>query len=254
MKTALIAFLLVVSALAATAANINVYAAVSLTDALKANAPKYEAATGDRLQFNLDGTNVLALQITHGAPADVFFSADEAQMDKLQAAGFIDTATRADILFNHLVAVVGNGSPLQLASLDDLTKPEIKHLALADPRSVPAGVYAKRYLQAAKLWEQVEPRVVPTQNVRAALASVESGNAEAGIVYQTDALISHKVKIAFALPDSPQIKIAYPAAVLAHAPNADGAKKLVLYLQNNADARAVFAQYGFIVGPSAHVQ
>jgi molybdate transport system substrate-binding protein len=194
------------------------------------------------------------LQITHGAPADVFFSADEAQMDKLQAAGLVDTATRADILFNRLVAVVGNGSPLQLASLNDLTKPEIKHLALADPRSVPAGVYARKYLQAANLWDQVEPRVVPTQNVRAALASVESGNAEAGIVYQTDALISHKVKIAFALPDSPQIKIAYPAAVLTHAPNPEGAKKLVLYLQNNADARAVFAQYGFIVGPSAHIQ
>jgi molybdate transport system substrate-binding protein len=254
MKTVLIAFLLAVSALAATAADINVYAAVSLTDALKAIAPKYEAATGDKLHFNLDGSNVLALQITHGAPADVFFSADEAQMDKLQAAGFIDTATRADILFNRLVAVIGNNSPLQLASLTDLTKPEIKHLALADPRSVPAGVYAKKYLQAAKLWDQVEPRVVPTQNVRAALASVESGNAEAGIVYQTDALISHKVKIAFVLPDSPQIKIAYPAAVLAHSANADGAKKLVLYLQNNADARAVFAQYGFIVGPPAHVQ
>jgi molybdate transport system substrate-binding protein len=104
------------------------------------------------------------------------------------------------------------------------------------------------------VWDQVEARVVPTQNVRAALAGVESGNADAGIVYQTDALISHKVKVAFALPDSPKIRIAYPAAALAHAPNSDGAKKFVLYLQNDTDARAVFAKYGFLVGPPAHGQ
>jgi molybdate transport system substrate-binding protein len=242
------------SALSATASDITVYAAVSLTDALRAIEPKFEAATGDKLLFNLDGSNVLALQISKGAPADVFFSADEAQMDRLQRSGFIDAATRHNILFNRLVAVVGVDSPLQLASLADLAKPEVKRLALADPRSVPAGVYAKEYLQAANVWDEVEARVVPTQNVRAALAGVESGNADAGIVYQTDALISHKVKIAFALPDSPKVRIAYPAAALAHAPNPEGAKKFVLYLQSDADARAVFAQYGFIVGPPAHGQ
>lgn len=254
MKTCLPTVFLVMSALFVHAADISVYAAVSLTDTLKAIAPKYEATTGDKLHFNLDGSNVLALQISKGAPADVFFSADEAQMDKLQKGGFVDPATRHDILFNRLVAVVGAGSPLQLASLADLAKPEVKHLALADPRSVPAGVYAKEYLQDANVWDQVEARVVPTQNVRAALAGVESGNADAGIVYQTDAQISHKVKIAFVLPDSPKVRIAYPAAALSHAPNADGAKKFVLFLQTDADARAIFAKYGFIVGPPANGQ
>ncbi|HEX4141262.1 MAG TPA: molybdate ABC transporter substrate-binding protein [Candidatus Methylacidiphilales bacterium] len=254
MKTGVLAVFFFLGALAAHAADVSVYAAVSLTDALKAIAPKFEAATGDKLRFNLDGSNVLALQITKGAPTDVFFSADEAQMDKLQKAGLIDASTRQDIVFNRLVAVVGADSPLQLTSLIDLAKPEVKHLALADTRSVPAGVYAKQYLQAAKVWDQVEARVVPTQNVRAALAGVESGNADAGIVYQTDALISKKVKVAFALPESPKVKIAYPAAALAHAPNAEGAKRLVLYLLNDPDARAVFAQYGFLVGPPAHGQ
>ena len=221
---------------------------------LRAIAPKFESITTDQLAFNFDGSNVLALQITKGAPADVFFSADEAQMDKLQKAGLVDKGTRHDILFNRLVAVVGANSPLQIASLADLVQPGIKHLSLADPRSVPAGVYANEDLQAAKVWDQVESRVVPAQNVRAALAVVESGNAEAGIVYQTDAQISQKVKVAFALPDSPKVKIAYPAAALAHAPNPDGAKKFIAYLQNNADARAVFAKYGFIVGPPAHGQ
>jgi molybdate transport system substrate-binding protein len=253
-KIGMLAIFLFVGSLAAHAADVAVYAAISLSDALKAIEPKYEAATGDKLIFNLEGSNVLALQITKGAPADVFFSADEAQMDKLQKAGLIDASTRQDIVFNRLVAVVGAGSPLQLASLADLAKPEIKHLALADPRSVPAGVYAKQYLQDANVWGQVEARVVPTQNVRAALAAVESGNAEAGIVYQTDALISHKVKVAFGLPDSTKIRIAYPAAALAHAPNAGAAKKFILFLQNDADARAAFAKYGFLVGPPAHGQ
>ena len=254
MKIGMLAVLFFLGALAAHAADVAVYAAVSLTDALKAIAPKFEAATGDKLVFNLDGSNVLTLQITKGAPADVFFSADEAQMDKLQKAGLVDAATRKDIVFNRLVAVIGANSMLQLTSLADLAKPEVKHLALADPRSVPAGVYAKQYLQDANEWDQVEARVVPTQNVRAALAGVESGNADAGIVYQTDALISKKVKIAFVLPESAKIRIAYPAAALAHAANPDGAKKLVQFLQNDPDARAIFAKYGFIVGPPAHGQ
>jgi molybdate transport system substrate-binding protein len=252
MKIRVLAVLFFMGAIAAHAADVSVYAAVSLTDALKAIAPKFEAATGDKLVFNLDGSNVLALQITKGAPADVFFSADEKQMDKLQQAGLLDASTRQDIVLNRLVAVVGVDSPLQIGSLADLTKPEVKHLALADPRSVPAGVYAKQYLQDAGLWDQIEARVVPTQNVRAALAGVESGNADAGIVYQTDALISKKVKVAFALPDSAKIRIAYPAAALAHAKNPDGAKKLVQYLLTDPDARAIFAKYGFIVGPPAN--
>jgi molybdate transport system substrate-binding protein len=254
MKILIPVLLLTMSLLPVPAADINVYAAVSLTDALRAIQMKFEAITTDKLVFNLDGSNVLALQISKGAPADVFLSADEAQMDKLQKEGLIDPTTRHDVIFNRLVVVVGAKSPLQLAALADLAQPEVTHLALADPRSVPAGVYAKHYLEDAKVWEQVEPRVVPTQNVRAALAAVESGNADAGIVYQTDAMISQKVKIAFALPDSPKVKIAYPAAALVHAPNPDGAKKFVLYLQNNADARAIFAKYGFIVGPPAHGQ
>jgi molybdate transport system substrate-binding protein len=251
MRPCICLLFLVASALSATAA-VNVYAAVSLTDALKAIEPKFEAATNEKLVFNLDGSNVLALQITKGAPADVFFSADEAQMDKLQKQGLVDPATRHDILFNRLVAVVALNSPLHLASLADLVKPDVKRLSLADPRSVPAGVYAKKYLQAANLWDQVEARVVPAQNVRAALAGVESGNADAGIVYQTDALISKKVRVAFVLPDSPKIRIAYPAAALVHAPNPGGAKKFLDYLQHDDNARAIFAHYGFIVGPPAH--
>ena len=252
MKLLLPALFLTLSILSATAGEIKVYATVSLADALRAIQTKFEAITTDKLVFNFNGSNVLARQISKGAPADVFFSADQAQMDKLQKDGLVDPATRHDILFNRLVVVVGARSPLQLMSLADLAKPEVKHLSLADPRSVPAGGYAQDYLQDASVWDKVESRVVPAQNVRAALTGVENGAADAGIVYLTDALLSQKVKVAFTLPDSPKVKIAYPAAALVHAPNPDGARKFVLDLQNNADARAVFAKYGFIIGPSAH--
>jgi molybdate transport system substrate-binding protein len=254
MKIVLSSLLFALTLLSASAGEIKVYAAVSLTDALRAIQAKFEAITTDKLVFNLDGSNVLALQISKGAPADVFFSADEAQMDKLGKAGLIDPASRHDIIFNRLAVVVGADSPLKLTTLADLAKPEVKHLALADPRSVPAGVYAQGYLEDARVWDEVKDRVVPAQNVRAALASVESGNAQAGIVYQTDAQVSRKVKVAFALPDSPKVKIAYPAAVVKGATNPNGAKKFIAYLQTNADARAVFAKYGFIVGPPANGQ
>jgi molybdate transport system substrate-binding protein len=251
MKFLLSLFLFAISFLSVSAAEIQVFAAVSLTDALHAIAAKYEPASGDKLLFNLAGSNVLALQIEHGAPADIFFSADEAQMDRLAQAKEVDSDSRKDIVYNQLVAVVRTDSSLSLKALTDLAGPAIKHLALGDPRSVPAGVYAKKYLEAAGLWTQIEPRVVPTENVRAALAAVESGNVDAGMVYQTDAQISKKVRIAFAVPSSAAITIAYPAATVHGAPQPEAAKRFLSYLQG-PEAHAIFQQYGFIIAPPAH--
>ncbi len=251
MKLLLSLFLLTLGLAPVTAAEVKVFAAVSLTDALHAIAGKYEPGSGDKLIFNLAGSNVLALQIQHGAPADVFFSADEAQMDRLAQAKEIDSKSRKEIVENQLVAIVRNDSPLSLKSLADLAGPDIKHLALGDPRSVPAGVYAKKYLESAGLWTRIEPRVVPTENVRAALAAVESGNVDAGMVYQTDAQISRKVRIAFVVPPSAAITITYPAAIVQGAPQPEAAKHFLSYLQG-PDAQAIFRQYGFIIAPSAH--
>jgi molybdate transport system substrate-binding protein len=251
MKFFLSLLLLTLSLGAAAAAQVKVFAAVSLTDALRAIAAKYEPASGDKLLFNLAGSNVLAVQIQHGAPADVFFSADEAQMDRLAKAGEIDPASRKDIVGNQLVAVVRTDGTLSLKSLADLAGPDIQHLALGDPRSVPAGVYARKYLENAGLWTQIEPRVVPAENVRAALAAVESGNVDAGMVYQTDAKISKKVRVAFVVPPVAGITIAYPAAIVHGAPQSDAAKHFLAYLQG-AEAQAIFQQYGFIIAPPAH--
>jgi molybdate transport system substrate-binding protein len=234
--------------LAARAADLQVFAAASLTDALKEIAPAYEAASGDKLQFNLAGSNALARQIQEGAPADVFLSADEAKMDGLEKAGLLLDATRSSLLANSLVVVVASDSPITLSSAKDLAGPAIKRLALADTKGVPAGVYAKEYLEKIGVWEALKDRVVPTENVRAALAAVEAGNAEAGIVYKTDSAISKAVKVAYAVPVAEGPKISYPMAVIKASKNSALAEKFVAYLKSEP-ALAVFRKYGFIVPP-----
>jgi molybdate transport system substrate-binding protein len=237
--------LVVFLASSAHAAEIFVFAAASLTDALKELAPAYESESGDKLVFNFAGSNALARQIREGAPADVFFSADEIQMDNLAEAGLIDPATRANLLSNTLVIVVPKGGPAELTPVA-LSGPALKRLALADPRSVPAGVYAREYLTKLGLWKTVEPKVVPTENVRGALAAVESGNVEAGIVYKTDAAISKAVKIAYEVSVAKGPKILYPIAVVKESRNPGASKRFLEYLKSEP-ALAVFKRFGFIV-------
>ena len=239
--------LVALSMTALRAADVSVFAAASLTDALNELASAYESKSGDKLLFNFAGSNILARQIKEGAPADVFFSADEIQMDNLAKAGLIDPATRVELLSNTLVIIVPKDGQGELAPAA-LAEAAIKHLALADSRSVPAGVYAREYFTKLGIWKAVEPKVVPTENVRAALAAVESGNVEAGIVYKTDAAISKAVKIAYEVSASEGPKILYPVAVMKDSKNAEASKKFVEYLKSGA-ALAVFEKFGFIVRP-----
>lgn len=231
--------------LSAHAAELNVFAAASLSDALKEIARAYEPASGDQLRFNLAASSTLALQIKQGAPADLFFSADEAKMDALAKANLIDPATRRSLLSNTLVIVVNATDGASLAKPADLAAPAIRRLALAEPTTVPAGIYAKQWLEKISLWSAVSAKVIPTENVRACLAAVESGNADAGIVYQTDALISKKVKIALAVPAAEGPAISYPLAVIKESSQPEAARKFAAYLATPA-ARAIFMKYGFL--------
>ncbi len=228
------------------AAELTVHAAASLTDVMHELAPVYEKASGDKLVFNFGASSALARQIQEGAPADVFFSADEAKMDTLEKAGLLLPGTRESLLGNTLVIVVPADSTLKVDSAAALAKPEIKKIAIAEPSSVPVGVYSKEYLTKLGLWDQVLPKVVPTESVRAALAAVESGNVEAGTVYKTDAQISKKVKIAYEVPVAEGPKITYPAAALKDSKSPTHAKKLLSFL-GSGEARAVFKKYGFTV-------
>ena len=234
------------TAAAGHAAGVTVFAAASLTDSLKEIGADYEKQTGQAVVFNFEGSSVLARQIEEGAPADIFFSADETQMDRLAEKGLIDPATRQDRLGNTLVVVVPAGSKLQIHSAADLAGDDVKQIALADPQAVPAGVYAKAWLTKLQLWDAVKPRVVPTENVRAALAAVASGNVDAGVVYKTDAAISKRVKIVFEVPRTQGPDIRYPMAVVKASAEPEAAKKFLDYLDSDK-AAAIFRRYGFSI-------
>jgi molybdate transport system substrate-binding protein len=224
-----------------------VFAAASLSDALEEIGTKFEAERGTKVAFNFQASSTLARQIESGAPADLFFSADEEKMDQLQARDLIDKATRTSVLSNVLVLITGADQAL-ISGPEDLRRPEIEHLALANPEAVPAGIYAKTYLEKAGLWQDVAARVVPQENVRAAMAAVASGNAEAAFVYQTDAASSKKVRVAFVVPPELTPSITYPIALLHGSQHADVARAFIKYLRS-AEAAAIFTRHGFIVLP-----
>lgn len=229
----------------ALADEIIVSAAASLTDVLKEISNGYQSKSKNTVKFNFGPSSGLARQIEEGAPADMFFSADEAQMDALEKNGRLEPGTRRNLLTNQLVIVVPSDSKLAIASPKDLLKSEVKRIALAEP-PVPVGVYSSKYLEAEGLWDKIKPKVVPVQDVRATLASVESGNVEAGFVYKTDAAVSKKVKIVYEVPIDKGPKIVYPVAIVKESKRKDTARDFLNYVQTPA-SKELFKKYGFVV-------
>jgi molybdate transport system substrate-binding protein len=227
---------------------LRVSAAASLSDALREIDAEFSKASGTQVYLNLGASSTLARQIDEGAPGDVFFSADQAKMDALAAKGLILAETREDQLSNSLVVVVPADSRLKLASIKDLTTSRVSKIATGDPKAVPVGVYARSYFEKAGLWADLQRKMVATENVRAALAAVESGNVDAGIVYKTDAAISKKVKVALEIPPLEGLKIVYPMAVLKGSTQPRQAQKYLEFL-DSPTAKAIFEKYGFIVLP-----
>ena len=229
----------------AWADEILVSAAASLTDVLKEISTSYQGKS-KTLTFNFGPSSGLARQIEEGAPADIFFSADPPQMDALDKKSLLEPGTRKNLLSNQLVIIVPADSKLAIASPKDLLKSDVKKIALAEPGSVPMGVYSSKYLTDEGLWNQIKPKIVPVQDVRATLASVESGNVEAGFVYKTDAAISKKVKIVYEVPIENGPKIIYPVAIVKESKHKAAARDFVSYLQSAA-AKDAFKKYGFVV-------
>ncbi len=230
----------------AWADEILVSAAASLTDVLKEISTGYQSKSKHTIKFNFGPSNGLARQIEEGAPADLFFSADLPQIDTLDKNGRLEPGTRKNLLSNQLVIIVPADSKLVISSPKDLLKADVKRIALAEPSSVPVGVYSSKYLTDEGLWDQVKPKVVPVQDVRATLASVESGNVEAGFVYKTDAAISKKVKIVYEVPIDKGPKITYPAAIVKESKRKEAARDFMNYVQSPA-AKDAFKRYGFVV-------
>ena len=224
---------------------ITVAAAVSLTEALEEIARAYSSAGGAQVRFNLAGSNVLARQIVSGAPADVFISADDAQMDVVEKAGALVPGSRVVIVENQL-AVVSTPDRVDFVRREFARAPaEIRRLAIGDPAAVPAGVYARRYLEAKGLWTSYEPRIVPTTNVRAALTAVETGAVDAAIVYVTDLAAARTAVLALTVPPAEGPRIVYPGALVATSRNAE-AKRFLEFL-SSPDATAIFTRHKFVV-------
>jgi molybdate transport system substrate-binding protein len=241
MKRMAAGFLFALLAIPGRAEEVLVFAAASLTESLQAIGKACEGKPGTAVRFSFGASSDLARQIQAGAPADVFFSADTAKMDTLEKAGLVRHADRRAFLSNELVVVVPSASSLRVAGAKDLAK--LPRLALADPEAVPAGIYARKWLEAEGVWTGLRPKVVPTLDVRSTLAAVESGAVEAGIVYRTDAAISKKVRAAFVVTNGPAIT--YEVAKLASS-KSSAAQRFVDFAAGE-EGRAVFERRGFKV-------
>ncbi len=223
-----------------------VFGAASLTESLQESGQQFEAAGGDKVAFSFASSSDLARQIEAGAPADVFFSADTAKMDSVEKAGLVKKSDRREFLSNALVVVVPSNSTTRVGSAKDLEA--FPKIALADPSAVPAGVYAKKWLTEKGVWSAIEPKVIPTLDVRAALAAVAGGDIPAGIVYRTDAVISKGVRIAYTVTDGPSIT--YSVAPITSSKHPEAASKFVAFLDSPA-GRAIFEKRGFLIKPGS---
>ena len=225
-----------------------VFGAMSLTDALTEISQQFEAQEGKGIKVycNFAGSSTLQRQIEKGAPADVFISASPKQVDALQSKGFIHSDTRRNVLTNKLVLVAHREASLSFADIQPLVEDSIKRIAIGEPNSVPAGIYGKEALINLGIWKAIQQKLITGLNVRATLAYVESGNADVGIVYQTDATISKKVKVLYQFPDSSHTPIVYPAVVVKGRAHESLAQTFVEYLKTSGAAE-VFEKYGFSI-------
>ncbi len=227
---------------------VTVSAAISLKDALDEIAKLYEAKHPNvTISYNYGGSGTLQHQIEQGAPVDIFFSAAEKQMDDLKSEHLILLATRHDIVRNSLVLVTPANSDV-VKTFSDLAKPAVKTIALGEASTVPAGMYARQTLQHLGLFDAIKGKVVYAKDVRQVLTYVETGNADAGLVYRTDALASKKVRIAATAPEDSHDIIVYPVAVLNTTKNEAAARDFAGFI-GGPEARPIFNKYGFSTPP-----
>ena len=215
-------------------------AAASLQDALRVIAANYQRTSNDRVLFNFAGSNVLALQIRAGAPVDIFLAADERTMNSVRSL----VTARRPLLSNTLVVV----SNIRVGDARELLR--ARRIALGDPNTVPAGVYAREYLQRIGLWRDLLPKIIPMENVRAALAAVDGGNVDAAIVYKTDAMLVRRSHVAFEITGVDAPRIVYPVAIVRASRHPAAARRFLNYL-TSTEALIVFRRFGFQVLPSS---
>jgi molybdate transport system substrate-binding protein len=225
---------------------LRIYAAASLTTVLAEIETEFTGIEPHvKLEFNFASSSFLAKQIEHGAPADIFLSADVEWMEYLLKRNLMTPDPRSVFLSNQLVLIVPIDNSRDIHGLPDLLDAKVERIALGDWAHVPAGKYARRALEEFGIWDEVAPKCLPAMDVRAALSYVEQGNADCGIVYRTDAAISHKISIASQLPVDIQPDIQYALGKTKSSTH-PAASDFLEFLRSKT-ARRTFEKHGFTV-------
>ena len=226
---------------------VTILAAASLTDSLDEIITEYEKDADCTITPSYAGSGDLVQQIEGGAPCDIFISASKSNMDQLEDGGYIDTETRQDMLTNTLT-LIATAEKKDAVSMDSLTSDEVGTIAVGEPETVPAGKYASQVFDNMKIADQLTDKIVYAKDVRAVLNYVETGDADCGFVYKTDALLLDEENgvIVEDVDSSLHDPIVYPAAIMKEAPQAESAADFYEFLQTDF-AKEVFEKYGFNV-------
>ncbi|MGN0703083.1 MAG: molybdate ABC transporter substrate-binding protein [Lentihominibacter sp.] len=226
---------------------VTVLAAASLTDSLDEIIAEYEKDADCTITPSYAGSGDLVQQIEGGAPCDIFISASKSNMDQLEEGGYIDTATRQDMLTNSLTLIAA-AEKKDTVTMDSLTSDEIGTIAIGEPETVPAGKYASQVFDNLDITDQLTDKIVYAKDVRAVLNYVETGDADCGFVYRTDALLLDEENGAIITDVDASLHdpIVYPAAIMSEAPQAEAAADFYEFLQTDF-SKEVFEKYGFTV-------
>lgn len=226
--------------------SLTISAAASLKDVMDEIKQAYVKETPKvKVTFNYGASGSLQQQIEQGADVDLFISAAVKQMDDLEESGRLIQNTRRNLLSNRIVLIIPKDS-VTVSDFKDLTNNKVKIIAMGEPKSVPVGQYGEEVLKNLNLINALIPKVVYAKDAKEVLTWVETGNADAGIVYETDAKASDKVKIAAIAPEDSYTPIVYPVAVMKDTKKLEVAKEFLIYLYSS-DVKPVFEKYGFIL-------
>ena len=220
-----------------------VFAATSLTDAMAEAAAEFEATHGTKVEVSYGPSRALAQQIARGANPDVYVAAGQPPMDFLQEGGHIADGGAVRLLSNKIVLITGRDAP-SIGGISELADADLKRVAMPDPEIAPAGNYARTALQNLGLWDGLLPRIVFANDVRVTLSYVQTGNADAGFLYQTDAANAEDITVLDIVPTDSYPDVVYPAAVVRSTDNLQGAEAMLEFLQSDA-AKEIFRKHGF---------
>ena len=229
---------------------LHIAAAASLTDVMKELANIYEQENPNvKLIFNFGSSGALQQAIENGGQTDIFFSAAQKQMDALEKSGNLVENTRTDLLVNEVVLIEPKDSNKNLSSFEDLTRDDIKQVALGEPKGVPVGQYTEEILTKLNILDAVKAKAVYGSDVRQVLSWVETGDADCGVVYATDAAVAtDKVKVVCKAPIESHKPVIYPVAIIKDTKQMDEAKDFLKFVTSDK-AKPVFEKYGFEMFP-----